>query len=325
VRTLIFGVTGFAGRYLVGELARRGHEVWGASRSVDPGAVAHPVAIQDLPLLRCDVADRSQVRDVVGAVRPDAVVLLAGLASPPEADRRPRHAFDVHVGGTVSVLETLAEVGRATRVLIVTSSEAYGRAGIDASPLDEDAPLLPTSVYAASKAGADLAAEALARSRGLDVVRVRPFNHTGAGQRVDFVCPDFARQVADIAAGRRAAVIEVGNLDVRRDFTDVRDIVRGYADALENGRAGEAYNLCSGRAITIRSILDELCALAGVAPEIRTTPERFRPAEVPAYWGSAAKAESAWGWRAETPWRQTLADLLAWTGSGEANGGSRVE
>lgn len=325
MRTLIFGVTGFAGRYLVGELARRGHEVWGASRSLDPGSAAHPLSIARLPLLRCDVADAAQVRDVLGAVRPDAIVLLSGLASPPEADRHPAQAFAVHVGGTVSVLQTMAEVCRAARVLLVTSSEAYGRAGIDASPLGEDAPLLPTSVYAASKAAADLAAEALARSRGLDVVRVRPFNHTGAGQRADFVCPDFARQVADIAAGRRAAVLEVGNLDVRRDFSDVRDIVRGYADALEHGRAGEVYNLCSGRAITIRSILDELCALAGVAPEIRSTPERFRPAEVPAYWGSGAKAEAAWGWRAETPWRKTLADLLAWTGSGEATRGPRVE
>ena len=231
----------------------------------------------------------------------------------------------MHVTGTVNVLETVAELRRPVRVLMVTSSEAYGRAGIEGSPLGEDAPLQPTSIYAASKAAADLAAEAFARSRALDVVRVRPFNHTGPGQRPDFVCPDFARQVAEIADGRRPPVIEVGNLDVGRDFSDVRDVVRGYADALAHGRSGEVYNLCAGHPIAIRSILDDLCALAGVSPEIRTASERFRPAEVPAYWGSAAKAETVLGWRPEIPWRQTLGDLLAWSRTGEANREKHVE
>jgi GDP-4-dehydro-6-deoxy-D-mannose reductase len=325
VRTLIFGVTGFAGRYLSRELVRRGHAVWGAARSADARAASHPVATCGGPLLRCDVGDAAQVRDVVAAARPDAIVILSGLASPPEADRRPAQAYRVHVAGTVNVLETVAELRRPVRVLMVTSSEIYGRAGIERSPLTEDAPLEPTSIYAASKAAADLAAEVFARARGLDVVRVRPFNHTGPGQRVDFVCPDFARQVADIAGGRRAPVIEVGNLDVRRDFSDVRDVVRGYADALVHGHAGEAYNLCAGQPMAVRSILDDLCAIAGVSPEIRTARERYRPAEVPAYWGSAAKAEAALGWRPEIPWRRTLEDLLSWARTGEANPGSSVE
>lgn len=325
MRTLIFGVTGFAGRHLAAELVRRGHDVWGAARSLAPRSGTHPVSIGRLPLLRCDVGEVAEVRDAVAAARPDAVVLLSGLASPPEADRRPAQAFRVHVGGTVNVLEAVAELAPAGRVLLVTSSEAYGRAGVAGSPLDEQALLDPTSVYAASKAAADLAAATLARSRGLDLVRVRPFNHTGPGQTVDFVCPDFASQVADIAGGRRRAVIEVGNLDVLRDFSDVRDVVRGYADALERGASGEVYNLCSGRPITIRSILDELCTLAGVRPEIRTVAERYRPAEVPAYWGSSAKAEAALGWRAQLPWSRTLDDLLSWVRTGEAIGESRVE
>jgi GDP-4-dehydro-6-deoxy-D-mannose reductase len=209
----------------------------------------------------------------------------------------------------VHVLTAAARSERRPRILLVTSSEAYGEVSADELPLTEAAPLRPTSVYAASKASADLAGRAFAVSEGLEVVRVRSFNHTGPGQRTDFVCADFARQVAEIAAGRRPPVMEVGNLDVRRDFSDVRDIVRGYAIALERGAAGEVYNLCSGRATLVRSVLEDLCGIAGVRPDVRVAAERRRRAEVPAYWGSARKAEVELGWRPEIPWAQTLADL----------------
>lgn len=326
MRVLVLGATGFAGRYLVRELARRGHDVRGAARSPVPDAGArHPIGLDGVPLLRCDVADAEQVRDVLAAVRPEGIVVLSGVASPPEANRRPDLAYAVHAVGTVNVLEAVAAGHRATRVLVVTSSEAYGSTGVTESPLREQAALRPTTIYAASKAAADLAAGAFAASRGVDVVRVRPFNHTGPGQRTEFVCPDFATQVSAIAAGTRPPLIEVGNLDVSRDFLDVRDVVRGYADALVSGKAGEVYNLCSGRGITIRSILDDLCALAGVAPEIRVAPERFRPAEVPAYWGSGEHAAQALGWRPEVPWSTTLRDLLEWHRSHEGTSRVHVE
>jgi len=317
LRVLIFGATGFAGRYLTRELVQGGHEVWGAARSAEADSGApHPVPLEVRHLLRCDVADGEQVRDVLAASQPDAVTLLSGLASPPEANRHPEQAFRAHVTGAVNVLGAVSELARAPRVLVVTSSEAYGDSGRDTSPLTEDAPLRPSSIYAASKAAADLAAAAFATSRGCDVVRVRPFNHTGPGQRRDFVCPDFATQVAAIAAGERPPVMSVGNLDVRRDFSDVRDVVRGYAAALLHGRSGEAYNLCAGHGTSVREILGTLCELAGIEPEVRQDQSRYRPAEVP---GSAAKAERELGWRPQVPWRQTLADLLAWCRSGEGN------
>lgn len=326
MRVLIFGVTGFAGRYLADELARRGCEVWGAARTLPPGrAGRHPVALDAVRLLHCDVADAAHVQDALSAVRPDAAVLLSGVASPPVANRDPQQAYAVHALGAVHLLEAVARQTRRTRVLVVTSSEAYGTSGIAGSPLDEDAALRPTTVYAASKAAADLAAGAYATTRGVDVVRVRPFNHTGPGQGADFVCPDFAGQVAAIAAGRRAPSLEVGNLDIQRDFLDVRDVVRGYGDALLTGRAGDIYNLCSGRAVSIRSILDDLCALAGVQPEIRVVAERHRPAEVPAYWGSGARAATALGWSPAIPWRQTLQDLLDWCRGAEGIARPHVE
>jgi GDP-4-dehydro-6-deoxy-D-mannose reductase len=325
VPILVFGATGFAGRYLVDELLRRGCEVVGAARRLDAAEAPHPIALDRIAMHPCDVTDPEQVRAVLDETRPDAAVLLSGMASPPLANRDPRQAYAVHAMGAVNVLEAVAAAPRRIRVLVVTSSEAYGSSGIHGSPLDEDAALRPTTIYAASKAAADLAAGAFASARGVDVIRVRPFNHTGPGQRQDFVCPDFAVQVAAIAAGRRAPVIEVGNLEVSRDFLDVRDVVRGYADALEHGRTGEIYNLCSGHGITIRSVLDDLCALAGIRPEVRVVPERHRPAEVPAYWGSGARAAATLRWVPTTPWRLTLADLLDWSRVLEGTGRPGVE
>ncbi len=147
MRVLVFGATGFAGRYLTQDLVRRGHDVWGAARSPEPRAgTRHPIGLDGVPLLRCDVADAEQVHDVLAAARPDAIVLLSGVASPPEANRRPDLAYAVHALGTVNVLEVVASRRRSTRVLVVTSSEAYGTTGIDESPLGEQAALRPTTI-----------------------------------------------------------------------------------------------------------------------------------------------------------------------------------
>jgi GDP-4-dehydro-6-deoxy-D-mannose reductase len=304
MRVLILGITGFAGRHLAAELERSGHEVIGAAR-------LQGERLRELDgrnLLPCDITQPDQVGAALAAARADAVVVLAGIASPPAAQRDPDLAYRVHALGTVHLL-TAARAFPKLRVLLVTSSEAYGQVPPGELPVTEETPLRPASIYAASKASADLAGRAFALSEGMDVVRVRAFNHTGPGQRPDFVCPDFARQVAEIAAGRRPPRMEVGNLEVHRDFTDVRDIVRGYVTALSRGRGGEVYNLCSGRAILVKSILDDLCRIAQVHPEIHVDASRWRRAEVPAYWGSYRKAESELGWRPEIPWEQTLADL----------------
>jgi len=305
MRVLILGITGFAGGHLAPALEAAGHEVIGAARGVQGNG--RDAAGREL--LCCDVTRSEDVAAAFAAARPEAVVVLAGMASSPAAQRDPAQAYQVHALGAVHVLTTAARSERPPRILLVTSSEAYGEVSPDELPLTEEAPLRPTSIYAASKASADLAGRAFAVSEGLDVIRARSFNHTGPGQRPDFVCADFARQVAGIAAGRRAPQMEVGNLDVRRDFSDVRDIVRGYVAALERGRSGEVYNLCSGRAILVRSVLEDLCAIAGVRPEVRVAAARRRRAEVPVYYGSARKAEVELGWRPEIPWAQTLADL----------------
>lgn len=319
MRVLIVGAAGFAGRYLARELLARGHEVWGGTRSGGSdeapaprsGGPARPDDLPPIRLLRCDVTRAREVEVALEEARPDAVALLAGVAWPPAANLDPPEAYLVHGVGTATLLTAAARLGRPVRVLVVTSSEVYGPADATALPLTEESPLRPATIYAASKAAADLAAAAFAISRACDVVRARPFNHTGPGQRRDFVCPDFAAQVAAIVRGRRPPVIEVGNLEVRRDFSDVRDVVRGYAAALEQGRGGEAYNLCSGRATSIREILETLCELGGIRPEIRRAEGRWRSGEVPALWGSWRKAERDLGWRPAIELRRTLEDVLA--------------
>ena len=313
MRVLILGVTGFAGGYLADELVRGGHDVWGAARARPDGSFSKVVKVEGaaLPMVSCDITDAGTVGSALRTSRPDAVVLLAGLAFAPLSFRDPAAAYRVHAVGAVNVMEETLRYEPGVRVLLVTSSEVYGAVEPGELPVTEATPLRPNSLYAASKAAADLAGRAFARQKKADVVRVRPFNHTGPGQKPDFVCPDFASQVAAIAAGTKEPVMEVGNLSPRRDFTDVRDIVRGYAAALQKGRAGEVYNLCQGRAIAIGEILDDLCRLAGVSPEIRTAERRKRAAEVPAHWGSAAKARADLGWEPQIPWERTLTDLLA--------------
>lgn len=319
MRTLVVGSGGFAGRWLVAELAARGHEVIG-TRSPGEGAETRgrggtgSCGAEAATQLPCDVRDVASVREAVAVAAPDSVVLLAGISFAPRANRDPAEAYAVHALGVIHVVTEAARQRPGVRVLVVTTGEVYAGLPPAEMPALESAPLLPVSLYAATKAAGDLACIALARGYDGVLVRARPFNHTGPGQRAEFVCPDFARQVAAIARGRRAPRMEVGNLDVQRDFSDVRDIVRGYADALERGRHGEVYNLCSGRPAAIREVLETLASLAGATPEVVVDPRRVRPDEVKVLYGSAEKARRELGWVPARSLRETLEDLLAWAG-----------
>lgn len=310
MRVLILGAGGFAGRHLARELAGRGHEVVASVRPRAPGAASPPEVSGAVAVVPCDVAEPARVAAALAEASPEAVVALAGTSSPVAAAAEPAAAFRANTLGVVHLLDAIARHPRPPRALVVTSGAVYGAGRGDGAPIDEDEPLRPRGIYAASKAAADHAAAAFAE-RGLDVVVARPFNHTGPGQRRDFVCADFADQVAAIRDGRAVGPVRVGNLDVERDFGDVRDVVRGYALALERGRAGRAYNLCTGRATAVREILAVLGELAGVAIETRSAAERLRPDEPPRIVGSARRAADELGWVPEIPLRRTLADLLA--------------
>jgi GDP-4-dehydro-6-deoxy-D-mannose reductase len=259
---------------------------------------------------RTDITERETLMDLMAAARPDAIYHLAAQASVGGSWDDGGRTFAVNAVGTVNLLDAAAACGSAPRVLLVSSAEVYGRVGPGDLPIGEDRPLRPVSPYAASKAAAEMVGLQAWLGRRLEVVRVRPFNHTGPGQRTDFVVPSLARQVAE-AARTGADALHVGNLAVRRDLTDVRDVVRAYRSVLLGGEAGEVYNVCRGVAVGIDEVAARLLRLAGVELPIVVDPDRVRPVDIPELRGDPSRLMAATGWRPEIDLDRTLSDVLA--------------
>ncbi len=293
-RILLTGASGFVGTHMRRALA-----------------AAFPAA----PLLtqRVDIRDAAAVLALVRDTRPEVCIHLAAMAAIPDAQRNPDEAWRVNLHGTLHVGRALLAEAPSCRMLFASSADAYGATFRRGSALDEEAPLAPMNTYGATKAAADLALGAMARD-GLRVVRMRAFNHTGPGQTPSFVVPAFARQIARIAAGLQAPVMAVGNLDSRRDFTDVRDVCDAYVACIRAGAdlpAGTILNLASGQPRRIADILNDLIALAGVQVEIRTDPARMRGADLPITQGDSSLARRLIGWTPAHPWPETLRAVLA--------------
>ena len=285
-------------------LRSAGHEAVGS----DVGSPAGGTSTY-LPM---DVRDPDSIASVLADVAPDAVLHLGGIAFVPLGWTQPQRVFHVNTIGTLNVLDAVRQHRPSARILVVTSAEVYGSHPAPA-PLAEDAPYRPDNIYGVAKAAADHAALLYAAHHRLDVMVARPSNHIGAGQSKDFVSSSFASQLAAIAAGG-APLMRVGNLDQRRDFTDVRDVARAYVLLLERGHAGLAYNIASGHLMPVRDLLDGLCAVAQVRPQVEIDPALFRPDENrPSY--DTARIRDHVGWKPEIPLRQTLeavyADLLS--------------
>ena len=277
------------GRYLVTRLQRD----------------AHDVVETDMEL---DVGDLRVVTLAVNRIRPDAIVHLAAQSSVALSVKAAAETYRTNYLGTLSILEAVFRSSIDTRVLLVTSADAYGSAKPGSPPFTETSPLRPHSPYARSKAAADMLGAHYA-TLGLRVVRARSFNHTGPGQNAAFVLPSFAHQLAEIAQGRREARLRVGNLDSVRDFLDVRDVVEAYTRLLEPGVPLGAYNVASGAGTTLRDHLETLMRLSDVAPAIDVDPERFRPTDHSV--GNSAKLGEATGWAPNIPFADTLEQLAA--------------
>lgn len=320
MRYLVTGIGGFAGAHLAACLLEAGHTVLGLVRerraypALEALARRHPGF--DVDDFACaDVADLDAVRQVIADTRPDGVFHLAGIAFVPRAERDPERALVVNALGSRHVLAAVHAEAPACRVVIVGSADMYGAAAHDGTPIDERCALRPVSTYGLSKAAADMAAFQQWWETDLPVVRARPFNHTGPGQSADFVCSDFARQVVRIERGEAPARLGVGNLGSARDFTDVRDIVRGYLLLMERGVAGEAYNLCRGETLTIGAIVQQLQDAIAVPFEVVEEGARVRRREVPRIVGNPSRAR-ALGWEPQIPFERTLRDLLDyWRGA----------
>lgn len=310
-RALITGITGFAGSHLAEHLLadRPELEVFGTcrwrSRRENIEAIEGKVR-----LLECDLSDMTAVRNALSASRPDMIFHLAAQSFVPSSWVSPLQTLTDNIAGQTNIFEAVRSLGLDPAIQIACSSEEYGLVLPHEVPIRETNPLRPLSPYAVSKVTQDFLAYQYFMSYGIRAVRTRGFNHTGPRRGEVFVTSNFAKQVATIEAGKAAPVIKVGNLDAVRDFTDVRDMVRGYVLAAEKGRPGEVYNLASGRAISIRAMLDKLIAMARVEVKVETDPDRLRPSDVGVLIGDSSKFHADTGWEPKIPFDQTLEDLL---------------
>jgi GDP-4-dehydro-6-deoxy-D-mannose reductase len=310
-RVLITGITGFAGSHLAEHFLadRPGVEVFGTyrwrSRRENIEGIEGKVR-----LLECDLSDMTAVRNALETSRPDAIYHLAAQSFVPSSWVSPLQTLTDNIAGQTNIFEAVRSLGLDPAIQIACSSEEYGLVLPDEVPIKETNPLRPLSPYAVSKVAQDFLGYQYFMSYGIRAIRTRGFNHTGPRRGEVFVTSNFAKQVATIEAGKAPAVIKVGNLDAVRDFTDVRDMVRGYVLATEKGKPGEVYNLASGKAITIRAMLDKLIALAKVEVKVETDPARLRPSDVEVLIGDYSKFHADTGWEPKIPFDQTLEDLL---------------
>jgi GDP-4-dehydro-6-deoxy-D-mannose reductase len=304
---LITGAGGFAGRHLIAHLlAESDDSLVGLAR---PDMVPADLA-PEVDVVAVDLNDRESTRRAVRAAKPAYVYHLAAQSSVADSHADPLGTLFNNIGSQVNLLETLVELGTQPRVLIVGSNEEYGDVREDESPVGETNELRPVSAYAVSKVAQDLLGYQYFKTHNLPIVRARPFTHIGPGQDPRFVTAAFARQVARVEARLQPPVLTVGNLEAERDFTDVRDIVRGYRLALLQGDPGQVYNLGSERAVSIGSILQHLLSLSTASIRVEVDPGKLRPSEAARQYCACRKLRDQTGWRPVIPLEQTLADIL---------------
>jgi len=310
MRILITGITGFVGSHLAEWALSRGADVAGALRwRSNTEHIEHLRG--NLDLIPCDLRDLSSVRGLVEHARPNYIVHLAAQSFVAASWQTPAETLTTNAISQMNLFEAIRQLGSKARFLVIGSSEEYGLVEPDELPIRETNPLRPLSPYAVSKVTQDLMGFQYFKSYGLDIVRARAFNHSGPRRGEAFATSSFAKQVAEIEMGLRRPVVEVGDLKPSRDFSDVRDIVRGYWDLLERGTPGEVYNLCSGVDWPIERMLNFLLSQSTVRGiEVRTDPTRLRPSDIPVLRGSFEKIQQAVGWRPCIPLEQTLGDLL---------------
>ena len=311
MRALITGGWGFAGQHLAKHLVQCGDDVAVSYKPDSPkeDSLSLPSSTQSFAL---DVTDRSAVEQLIPLLQPDAIYHLAGATFVPDAEEKFDEVSAVNVGGTINLLDAVRKHAPSARFLYVSSAEVYGEPRPGSLPLDEFAEMRPISTYGVTKAMADVAVFKYAARNGVHAVRARPFPHIGPGQSEQFAISSFAKQLSLIKLGRAEPVISVGNLEARRDYSDVSDIVRGYREALLNGNRGGAYNFCSGRSQEIGEVLNMLIKVAEVEAEVVVDPERVRPIDVSDMYGSFEKAQKAFGWKPRVELEAALHGVVAY-------------
>ena len=303
-KAFITGINGFVGTHLNNLLSQEGVDVYG---TVKPG---NEESLDD-HLFPVDLLDFDRMREVIGSVEPDYIYHLAALTSPAESFKNPALTMTNNISGQLNVLDAVKNLQlMQTKVLVVSSAEVYGAAQEHDLPINEETPLRPRSPYAVSKIAQDFLGYQYFVSQQVKSIRVRPFNHIGPYQGPFFAVPTFAKQIAEIEKGIKEPILKVGNLDSRRDFTDVRDIVKAYSLLMEKGIDGEVYNIGSGHSHAISEILDMLLSFSSEKIVVETDPELMRPADIPELRCDYHKLHHTTGWKPEIPLETSLRDTL---------------
>ncbi len=304
-KALVIGAAGFVGPYLIRQIiSSRDWEVF-ATKMPGEEVPVEGITVYDLDLLK-----DGEASELLKKVRPDYIFHLAAQSSVALSWKKPDLTVDVNIKGSLHVLDAVRELDYSPRVLLIGSGEEYGHVSEEDIPITEDTLLRPGNLYAATKACQNMIGKIYQEAYDLDIMSVRAFNHIGPNQTPAFVVADFCKQVAEVEKGLKEPVMHVGNLSARRDFTDVRDVVRAYVDIMEKGKAGETYNVGSGRAEAIKDILDKILSLSDVDIKVETDPSRLRPVDVPVIEADINKLQACTGWEPAIPLEQTLTDTL---------------
>ena len=308
-RALITGIAGFAGSYLAEELLASGFDVSG---TLYPRECTHNLKEikASLRLVTLDILNEKKCHELIERLQPDYIFHLAALASVGKSFQLEKDTFRVNFEGTVNLLEAARNLKRLKSLLFVSSPEVFGRFNPVNKTLTEEHPFDPVSPYGISKAAAENACRYYWRQHGVPVVIARAFNHTGPRQVPDFAVPAFACQIAVIEAGLQRPVLKVGDLSARRDLSDVRDIVHGYLLAATKGKPGQVYQLCSGKSVALKDVVERLLAMSSIKIKLQVDRTRLRKAEIPVLRGSHRKAAHELGYKVRYTLKDTLADTL---------------
>ena len=312
MKVLVTGATGFVGSHLIDYLLKKDDvSIYATQRrrsNVD--SVRHLLNSPRVKWITMDITDSHSVLCLIRESKPDWCFHLCAQSFVPASWNAPQETMTTNVIGTINLLEAVRSLSPQARIQIAGSSEEYGLINEDDLPVSETNRLRPLSPYGVSKVGEDLLGYQYFKSYGMYIVRTRGFNHTGPRRGEMFVCSNFAKQIVEMEKGKRDNVIRVGNLDAKRDFTDVRDMVDGYWLSLEKGEAGEVYNICSGRCFSMREVLDMLIEFSEVEVKVESDTERMRPSDVPILLGNGRKFQDLTGWKPKIPFDRTLRDIL---------------
>jgi len=310
MKVLITGITGFVGSHLAEFLlSKKDVQIYGIERWRSRTENIKHIK-SHLKIVECDIRDASSVRKIVSEIKPDRIFHLAAQSFVPTSWSAPTETISTNVLGELNIFEAVRQEKINPRILVAGSSEEYGAVKPEDLPIKESVPLRPLSPYAVSKVGQDLLGYQYFMSYGMHIIRTRGFNHSGPRRGEVFAESNFAKQIAEIEKGLIEPVIHVGNLEAKRDYTDVRDMVKGYCLALEKGKAGEVYNICNGNAYSMKEVLDRLISFSRKKVRVVQDPERIRPSDVAILKGDNTKFVKKTGWKPEISLDKTLMDLL---------------